>query len=128
MLLGAEPLGLRALADAPAYEAALPEVPDVCLLSLALRTPDGAGISGATVHVEPLRRFVGGWYVGDLGLSTTTDSAGVAVLTLLASDGPVDFAWRVQAFSEGVLVLDQEAATPAGAQVLRAVARQPQLH
>jgi len=127
MLLGAEALGLRALAHAPAYAAAVPLGPAVCVLSVALRTPDAAPVAGATVQATPLRRFIGGWYVGDLGISTTTDATGTASLTLVATD-PGKFGWRVRAWREGVLVVDQEAKAPAGLAVLRAVSRPPRLH
>ena len=127
MLLGAEALCSRALAAAPLYAEAVPAGPTLCVLSVALRRPDGSAVVGATVRAEPLLRFIGGWYVADLALSTTTNAAGVASMTLVAGGAGV-FAWRVRAFDGADLLLDREAETPAGVAVLRAVARVPRLH
>lgn len=127
MLLGAESLATSALAAPPAYAAEVPEGPYLCALSVALRALDGAALAGATVRAQPLLRFIGGWYVGDLAVTAVTDAAGVANLTLVAGD-PGTFPWRVQAWDAGGLVLDREAQTPAGVAVLRARARVPRLH
>lgn len=127
MLLGAEALGRRALADAPRYSVLLAAGPALCELRVALFDAAGAPVVGATVEAAPLRRFIGGWYVGDLTVSTTTDTAGAASLRLVAAGAGV-FAWRVRAFDGADLLLDREAETPAGVAVLRAVARVPRVH